>query len=90
VSDSGRSESKRLSNAPDKQVTNGMVGSVINIAEFSILTQEGWACSHIENLYFHWETACVRLLLSGRTPEYCDKQLFFFYNAPASSMVEHW
>lgn len=40
MSDSGRSESKRLSNAPDKQVTNGVVGSVINIAEISVLTQD--------------------------------------------------
>ena len=39
MSDSGRSASKRLSNAPDKQVTNGVVGSVISIAEILVLTQ---------------------------------------------------
>jgi len=39
VSDSGRSASKRLSNAPDKQVTNGVVGSVISIAVIVVLTQ---------------------------------------------------
>ena len=39
MSDSGRSDSKRLSNAPDKQVTNGVVGSVISIAEILVLTQ---------------------------------------------------
>jgi hypothetical protein len=39
VSDSGRSASKRLSNAPDKQVTNGVVGSVISTAAMLVLTQ---------------------------------------------------
>ena len=39
MSDSGRSASKRLSNAPDKQVTNGVVGSVISTAAMLVLTQ---------------------------------------------------
>jgi len=51
---------------------------------------ERWTCSHIEHISLHWETACVQALLRGRTPEYCDKQWFFFYNVPASSMVERW
>jgi len=40
VSDAGRSASKRLSNAPDTQVTNGVVGSGIRIAAIVVLTQD--------------------------------------------------
>jgi len=42
---------------------------------------EGWTCSPIANISLHWETACVRPLLRGRTPEYCDKpfELIPFY-----------
>ena len=40
MSDAGRSASKRLSNAPDKQVTNGVVGSIISTAAMLVLTQD--------------------------------------------------
>ena len=64
VSDAGRSASKRLSNAPDKQVTNGVGGSVINIAAISVLTKD------VEYWFLrHWEPQ--GLFISAFTQDLC-------------------